>query len=454
MNSKKRVSSFFHLCCFLVLAAILVPAGKTAYGEDVLDLYKLAIDHDPQFKGASYERLALKESLKQAHGRMMPDVSLEGVGTQTYQDIVKTSNPVFAAGVANYQTKLYTAKLVQPIFRYSLFVEAAQAKKLSKRADVDLEIAKQDLIIRVAQAYLSALAANEGVAFAEAEKKDVEEFSERAKSRFSAGLAPDTDLYDAQARLASVDSQLVKAQNEYRDALQAIEEITGSPVANVNPLREELPLVVPDPDDPEAWVKVGMEHNLKVRSVQYDVEVAQQEVTRQKSANYPSLDLMGRYYRNDMGGSLFGGGATVDTKDVTLTLSVPIFEGLIIASKTREADDRYGKGRQILEQARRTAVRQVNAFYNGVKTALSRAGALKKSVEAQTVLVQAKEQGYKSGMYASLAVLDAARDLYLYRRDYAQSRYEYIMSNLKLKQAVGTLSDSDLAAVNEWLSER
>ncbi len=451
MNRKKIRSSFFHVCCFLILAAILVPAGKTAYGEDVLDLYRLAIDHDPQFKGASYERLALKESLNQAHGRIMPDISLEGVGTKTYQDIVRSDNPVFASGKADYYTQLYTAKLVQPIFRYSLFVEVGQAKKLSKRADVDLEIAKQDLIIRVAQAYLSALASKESIAFAEAEKKDVEVFSERAQNRYKSGLAPVTDQYDAQARLASVNAQLVKVENDYRDALQAITEITGSPIVTLNRLREELPLIVPNPDDPEAWVKVSMEQNLKVRSVQYDVEVAKQEVTRQKSGHYPTIDLMGRYYRNDMGGSLFGGGATVDTKDITLTLSVPIFEGLVITSKVNEASNRFAKGRQILEQARRAAVRQVNTFYNGVKTALSRAGALKKSVEAQTVLVQAKEQGYRSGMYTSLAVLDAARDLYLYRRDYAQSRYDYIVNNLKLKQAVGTLSESDLAAVNEWL---
>ena len=69
---------------------------------------------------------------------------------------------------------------------------------------------------------------------------------------------------------------------------------------------------------------------------------------------------------------------------------------------------------------------------------MSRAEALKASVDAQTQIVQAKEQGYRSGMYVSLDVLDAARDLYLYRRDYAQSRYDYIMSNLKLRQAVGT----------------
>ncbi len=451
MTSTKKNPSLTHVFSFLIFSLILILSVKTAPAEDAIDLYKLAIDHDPQFKGASYERLALKESLKQAYGHMMPNVDLEGVGTQTYQDIVKSSNPVFASGKANYQTKLYTAKLVQPIFQYSLYVEEQQAKKLSKRADVDLEIAKQDLIMRVAQTYLAALAAQEGVNFAEAEKKDVEVFHERAKTRHEAGLAPITDLYDAQARLASVNAQLVKAENEYRDALQAIIEITGTPVSKLNRLREELPLVNPDPDSPESWEKVGLEQNLKIKSVQYDLDVAQQEVSRQKSGHYPTLDLMGRYYRNDMGGSLFGGGATVDTKDVTLTLTVPLFEGMVIVSKTREAQDRFQKGHQMLEQQKRATVRQINVSYNAVKTALSRADALKKSVDAQTQIVDAKTQGYKSGMYVSLDVLDAARDLYLYRRDYAQSRYDYIMSNLKLRQAVGTLSESDLASVNEWL---
>ena len=105
-----------------------------------------------------------------------------------------------------------------------------------------------------------------------------------------------------------------------------------------------------------------MEHNLKVKSVEYDVDVAKAGGVPSKIGHYPTLDLMGRYYRNDMGGSLFGGGATVDTKDITLTLTVPVFEGLVIASKTREAADRYQKGRQILEQQKRAAVRQVNAF--------------------------------------------------------------------------------------------
>jgi outer membrane protein len=63
----------------------------------------------------------------------------------------------------------------------------------------------------------------------------------------------------------------------------------------------------------------------------------------------------------------------------------------------------------------------------------------------------AKEQGYRSGIYTSLAVLDASRDLYLLRRDYAQSRYDYVFNTMRIKQAMGTLGDDDLIIVNHWL---
>jgi outer membrane protein len=442
-------------CCriailLLFFLALFLPLSSVR-GEDLLQLYQRALDKDPQLRGASFEHLALKESVKQARARMMPVVALEGTGSQTYQDIVQSSNPVFASGYSDYQTKTYTARVTQPLFRYSLLVELSQAKNVSKRADINLGIAKQDLIIRLAQGYVAAQTASDNIAYLKEEKKDVEAFFDRAKARYDAGLAPVTDVYDARARLASVEASLVKAENEHRDALQALAEITGSSSTSIVAFKDDLPLVSPTPADPAEWAKSGVDNNLKIKGQKLDAEVSRQEVTRQKSAHYPNLDLQARYNRNDMGGSLYGGGAIVDTKDVVLTLTIPVFEGLGIQSKTREAKDRYLKNMEILEQQKRSVIRQANASFNGINTAISRAEALRKSIEAQTELVAAKEKGYKSGVYTSLAVLDAARDLYLYRRDYSTSRYDYIINTLKLKQAVGTLSESDIAAVNGWL---
>jgi outer membrane protein len=196
---------------------------------------------------------------------------------------------------------------------------------------------------------------------------------------------------------------------------------------------------------------VGLDRNLKLKIQQSNSEVARIEVDRQRAGHYPSLDVVGRYYRQDTGGSLFGGGSIVDTQDVMLELNVPIFEGGMIRSKTREAQERSSAAVENVERQRRTVVRQVHSAYDGIKTAKSRAEALEKSIEAQSYVLEAKQQGYRSGIYTSLAVLDASRDLYLLRRDYAQSRFDYVFNTMRLKQAMGTLGDDDLVIVNNWL---
>jgi outer membrane protein len=141
----------------------------------------------------------------------------------------------------------------------------------------------------------------------------------------------------------------------------------------------------------------------------------------------------------------------VDTMDIMLQLSVPLYEGGLVRSKTNEAIARSSVAEENVERQRRAVIRQVKATYDGIKTAKRRAEALEKSIASQSKVLEAKEQGYRSGIYTSLAVLDASRDLYLARRDYAQSRYDYVFNTLRFKQVMGTLSDDDLVLVNKWL---
>ena len=451
MIPRLLLTSLFLFAFFLSASESGAQSVAQPQTDDLASIYKLAIDKDPQFRGAAYDRAALHESLKQAYARLYPEIHGEAVYSRIYQDIVSSSNPVYTSGSSNYDSQTYTGKLTQSLFEYSLYMEVSQARFLKKRADVDFDFARQDLLLRVAHTYLSALAARENIVFAKAEIEDVKAMHERAQARYKSGMAPVTDYYDATARLASVNAQLIKAEADYRDALQAIREICGRPVAELKILKEELPIILPNPDSSDFWVKTALEQNLKIRSTQYDYDISQKEITKQYSGHFPKIDLVGRYYRQDTGGSLFGGGSTVDTGDVTVQANVPIFEGGLINSKVREAKEKSKKSAENLEKQKRAVIREVNASYDGIRTSMSRAEALRKSIESQSVLVEAKEKGYKSGLYTSLAVLDAARDLYMYRRDYAQSRYEYVVNTLRLKQAVGTLTEADIITINGWL---
>ena len=434
-----------------VIPSPLAQAASALYADDILNIYKLAIENDPQFRGANNEQQALRESLSQAYARLMPLINAEAVSGKIKQKITKSSNTVFATGESEYDSSTYTLKLTQPIFKWPLFLEVSQAKNLQKRADVDFEFAKQELIIRVVQAYFTALASKESLALANAEKVDIEVFHERASVKHQSGIAPVTDLYDARARLASANAQVIKAESDYRDALQALQEICNRGFTDLKNLPENLHMEMPVPDDVGHWVKVGLDRNLKLKIQQFDGEVAKIEVKRQRAGHYPTLGMTGRYYRQDTGGSLFGGGSVVDTEEVMLELNVPIFEGGLIRSKTKEALARSSAVAENVERQRRAVVRQVNSAYDGIKTAKSRAEALEKSIESQSYVLAAKEQGYRSGIFTSLAVLDTSRDLYLLRRDYAQGRYDYVFNTLRLKQAIGTLSDADLIIVNNLL---
>jgi outer membrane protein len=420
-------------------AIVFHPA--VARAEDLIQLYQLAIDKDPQYEGAAFERLAQKEGLKQALAAFYPNVDFESNITETRQDVVSSQNKVFVSGVSNYLSTTFGPTL-----------QLRQKKQISKQADVDFELAKQDLIIRLAKAYVAAQTAADNIAYVKEEKRDVEAFVSRAETRFKSGLAPNTDLYDAKERLAAVEANLVKTENEYQNALQALSTMTGRPVLSANRFKEDLPLVMPDPSGVEDWTNAGLEKSLQMKSRRFETETARQEITLQKAAHLPTVSVVGQFNQNNMGGSLYGGGATVDTGDVAINIEVPIFDGFATKSKTREARYRYMESLQALEQQKRDVIMQVSTAFSGVKTAISRAEALKKSIDAQSELYNAKELGYRSGVYPSLAVLDAARDLYLYRRDLSLSRYDYIMNTLELKRAVGTLSEDDLIVINGWLA--
>ena len=438
---------------FAMLSSAIVFHPVVARGENLIQLYQLAIDKDPKYKGAAFERMAQKEGLKQALAAFYPNVDFQSNITETRQDVVNSENKVFVSGASTYRSTTFGPTLTVPLFRFPLLVQLRQKKQISKQTDVDFEIAKQDLIIRLAKAYVAAQTAADNIAYVKEEKRDVEAFVSRAETRFKSGLAPNTDLYDAKARLASAEANLVKAENEYQDALQALATMTGQSVLSANRFKDDLPLVMPDPSGVEDWMKAGLEKSLQMKSRRFQTETARQEINLQRAAHLPTLNMVGQFNQNNMGGSLYGGGATVNTGDVAINIDVPIFDGFAINSKTREAKYRYMESLQALEQQKRDVVLQVSTAFSGVKTAISRAEALKKSIDAQTELFNAKELGYKSGVYTSLAVLDAARDLYLYRRDLSLSRYDYIMSTLELKKAAGTLSEDDLIVINSWLAQ-
>jgi len=439
------------LCCranlAACLAAVLVCLPMPVLGETLQEVYALALQNDAKFRIVQSEAKASSTVIDQARAGFFPTVKYEIDQVTTRQQVLKSENPIYGIGSKTYPTDSRTLSVNQPIFRMDVIERFKQAKAIVRQAEYTLLAAEQDLQLRTVVSYLVVLAASDSLALARAEREAVGKLRDLAQEKRKMGLGTITQQHDADARYAVTLAREIEAQNKLRDARQGLREITGKVIENVQALRDDFPLETPEPAKVEPWVESALEKNLILRARQEGVEVAHQEVMRQRAGHFPTLAMIYNQNRKDTGSTLYGGGSDVETKDLTLRLTVPIFEGGMTSAVTQEAAHRYQKSKEELEQEFRSIERTTRAAFDGTVSGISLIKALRQSVVAQQSALEAKTEGYKAGLNTVLAVLDAQRDLHMALRDFAQSRYDYLVNRLRLKQAAGTLAEADLAVV-------
>lgn len=422
-----------------------------AFGEDLAEIYLQARQSDPKFNASRYEFETATFSEPQARAALLPTAGFEATHQSTRQNIISSRNAVFGSGSSQFPTDNFTLTLTQPVYKLSAWRGYAQAKAKVKQAAATLSAAEQDLMLRTATTYLNVLAAGDALQFVVAERDAIKRQLDLVQQRFASGLVAIASLHDAKARHAIKDADVVAARNDLDDKVQALRELTGKTTRNLKPLRDGIPLDQPQPDNIDHWVELAQRQNLLLEARRLAVEVAQQEVAKQRAGHAPVLDLVVTGNRKNTGGSLFGGGSDVGTTDVMLRLNVPIYSGGMVSAVTSEAASRYQGSLEDLERDLRQTVRQTRAAYQGVTGGTVRVQALAQGVLSSESARELKTEGYKAGLETILQVLDAERDLYAAKRDSAKARYELLLNRLRLKQAVGTLSEEDLAGVNQLL---
>jgi len=432
---------------------LLLLPGPSAQADDLVDLYRLARQRDPAIQAAQLTNMATREALTQAYSGLLPTLTLNAGYESTWQNILNSDNFLYQEGKSDYRSHDFSLTLSQPLFQYAAIVRVRQAKDVIARAALEYYAAEQELVLRVAELYLEALSAQDGLGFARAEQAALQLHYELARGQQAKGLIPVTDLYDARARLAAAEERQIYAKDALDDALEALGEVSGQWVGDLAGTKEDLPLAVPDPAAVAEWTQAGLEQNLGLQVQALAVEVAAQEVERLRSGHLPTLGLVARGNRQQSGGDLFGDGRETEIMSVRVELSLPLYQGGLLRSKIKEAAYLHQRARAEEEKLARSVERQTRSSYWGVTSAIGRVEALQQSVAALELALEGRQKGYRSGRFSSLDVLDGVRDLFLSRRDYARARYDYILNSLRLKQMVGTLSEKDLDAVNQWLGE-
>jgi len=429
------------------LFALLVSFCPASLGADLVDVFLLAESNDPQFMQVLSTHRATLESLPQARALLYPSISLSADTRSNDQDI--STGGFGAAGEVNFNSHGYSLDLTQPIFRRDRFLALELSESQIQQSASNVESSRQDLMIRVAERYFNALRAQDNIEFARAEEISLNRQLEQAEQRFEVGLIAITDVQEAKAgHDRSIASQIL-ADNQLDNANEALREITGEYTTQFAKLTDNMPLVKPDPEQIEQWTNRSLEQNLEILAARHETDIARQEINVQKAGHFPTLDLVAQKSYNSSGGRF--GGTKIHSTSVGVELAVPIFQGGLVNSLTRQAYENYEASMQKLEQTRRFAQRQTREAYLGVISGISQVKALKQALISSETALQATVAGFEVGTRTAVDVVASQRATLQARRDYSGARYDYLLDTLRLKQAAGTLSVEDMKIINTWL---
>lgn len=430
----------------LVVASLCAPTMAM----DLTQAWQLALTNDPSYQAARANYRAAAQKTPQARAALLP--AIEGSLTGAYLDnrATGTFGQVFQGS-----RSAWTLSLTQPLFNWSAIQTFEQSKLVVANAEIQLQVAYQDLMLRVSEAYFSILALQDELEALRAEQRSIAEQLSAAKRRFELGDATVTDALEAQARFDLTAANIIGLENELNNAEDELARIIGrQPMAQtLYPLPYNVPLPAPQPNKLSAWSDQAKSANLNVVRAQIQSRIAEYDINIAKSGHYPSVNFVASSTSNTVGNSQvrpFYDGRTIDNT-VGVTLSVPIFSGGGVNADVVEKAELQQKSVYDLEAERRRSLQLSRQFFNGVKAGLARVKGLEAAEKSSLSALKANMTGYDIGVRINLDVLDAQRQLFITKRDLAAARYSTLLTSLQLRANSGVLSESDLFAINQLL---
>jgi TolC family type I secretion outer membrane protein len=430
----------------LFISAAIGSLSSSAFADTLAEVYDQAKQNDPQLLRSAAQRDAAFEAVTSSRSDLLPQINL----TANY-DINRGDRDTSGTGSSSIDNNTWGAAIgfTQELYQRSSWITLDTAEKTARQFDSAYAAEQQALILRVSTAYFEVLRAQDNLEFVRAEKAAVARQLEQTKQRFEVGLSAITDVHDAQAQYDGVLADEVLAENDLTNSYEGLREITGQEHANLSILDTDRFSASKSSDSAVALVEQAEQKNLSLLAARISQDVAKDNISLASSGHLPSLTLDGSYSLSDQSNS--SQNYDQDNLNLGLNLVVPLYTGGNTTSLTKQAEYNYVAASEDLEATYRSVVKDVRAFNNNISASIGALRAYEQSVVSAQSALEATEAGFDVGTRTIVDVLDSTRRLYDANKNLSDARYNYILSVLQLRQAVGTLSEQDIVDVNAGL---
>ncbi|ART48416.1 TolC family outer membrane protein [Acidovorax carolinensis] len=427
-------------------AALCTPAQAQSLSQ----LVEAARGYDTVWQAAKLQLDAASSRAEQARAGLLPSAGLTAGVSRANTEVIRPRPKVDFNG--NTQNVGLSAS--QPLYRPANRINFQQGLRGIDVARAQLDAATQDLLVRVSQAYFDVLAAQDTLSVVQAQKTAVSEQLAFAKRNFEVGTSTVTDSREAQARYDLVIAQEIAAENDLRVKKLALDQLVGITGTQPQPLAQPVQLPTVQPDDVNTWVQTAQDQQPGVRQAQIALDIARLETQKAGTGHLPTVDLQAGYNiaRNPSGTVTTPGmNSRTNNASVGVALNLPLFAGFAVQNRIKETLALEEKAQADLETTRRNVAQATRAAFFGVQSGQGQVRALEAAEASSQSALDANKLGYQVGVRINIDVLNAQSQLFQTKRDLAQARYNVLLGTLKLRQAAGTLTDEDVAAINRLL---
>ncbi|MGF1762342.1 outer membrane channel protein TolC [Aliivibrio kagoshimensis] len=429
----------------LVISMALGSFTQLAMADNLADIYNQAKENDPQLLRAAAQKDAAFEAINSTQSSLLPQINLTAGYNMTRSNYDSNENNIINAGIS----------LQQELYQRSSWISLDTAEKTARQSDSAYAAEQQDVILRVAQAYFEVLRAMDNLEFVRAEKASVARQLEQTKQRFDVGLSAITDVHDAQAQYDGVLADEILSENALVNSYEGLREITGQEHKTLSILDTKRFSARTPESSSQALVDEAQQKNLSLLAARINQDIAKDNISLASSGHLPSLTFDASYGYTDYD-YINNTGLNHDANDLKagINLVVPIYSGGNTSSLESQAQFAYVAASEDLEATYRSVVKAVRGYNNNINASIGALKAYKQSVLSAQSALEATEAGFDVGTRTIVDVLDSTRRLYDSNRNLANARYDYILSVLNLKLAVGTLNEQDILDINNSLIEK
>ena len=432
---------------------ILLSGHLTA--ENLLDIYNEALENDPTFKAAEYSYLADKEIVVQGRAALLPSITLSGSTNwnEYYQDDVLQQE---------YNSFSKSARVSQPLFRLDTWFNFKRSKSLTNAAEAEFAYEQQNLILRTAELYFGVLRAIDNLNAAISEEKAIKKQLDQAQQRYEVGLSAITGVQEAQLAYDLSKAARINNEGNLFSAREALNALIGREICSLDELGENLQISSPFPNSKQDWVNLALKNNYQLKASYLRKDAAKSNARSAASNHLPKIDIVGSGSDSETnqfnyeGFSINGQGipvpAVTGRRNYAIQLSVPIFQGGAVSSRRKQAYSQYNQADENTLFTERRIIQEVRSQFSNVNTLVANVNAQKQAVISATSALEATQVGYKVGTRNVVDLLQAEKNLYSAEKNLANAKYDYILANLRLALAAGTIDPGDIIEINNLLN--